>query len=410
MVGRAAVLVSLLMLAMSDTAAASTVAGGVSASDPAARAAQFRSLFSFDFTNGYGPNELLATAGGFVGTAYGGGNSGHALACSSLGCGLIFSFAAGKYRILYRFSGPDGANPAMGLIPGASGTYFGTTYYGGGAENGTVFQFSGNQVTTLYTFSGGADGGQPTRLVSAGTSNFYGITQTAGLGSEYGTIFRLAGGMLTTIKTFGTGDPSVGIVPSGIIRGADGNLYGTVEQGDATHTGSIFQVTPSGGYATLHTFMPRDGSYLAAGIIQANDGNFYGGAYAGGNLSTCRKRFIRGCGSIYRLTPSGKFTVLHTFAGPDGVGPSAPLVQASDGSLYGTTSSGGKQRCGQLHDGCGTIFRIGLDGSFATLHVFSGRDGANAEGAMIQGSDGALYGTTSGGGKNGDGSIFRLVI
>ena len=150
MVGRVAVGVGFLALATRGTVAAATVTG--SAPSHGARATQFRSLFSFDFTNGYGPNELLATGAGFVGTAYGGGNSGNALACSSLGCGLIFSFVGGKYQMLYRFSGPDGANPAMGLIPGASGTYFGTTYYGGGAGDGTVFQFSGNQLTTLYSF------------------------------------------------------------------------------------------------------------------------------------------------------------------------------------------------------------------------------------------------------------------
>ena len=87
-----------------------------------------------------------------------------------------------------------------------------------------------------------------------------------------------------------------------------------------------------------------------------------------------------------------------------------PWCKHRTGTSTERRSSGGKQRCGQLHDGCGTIFRIGLDGSFTTLHVFNGRDGANAEGALIQGADGALYGTTSGGGKNGDGLIFRLVI
>jgi len=410
MVGRATAGVLLVTLVTAGTAGAAIALRSAPWAHRAAPSAQFQSLFSFDFTNGYGPNELLPTTGGFIGTAFGGGNSKRALTCSTLGCGLIFSFVGGKYKVLYRFSGSDGANPAMGLIPGANGAYFGTSYYGGSNGNGTVFQFRRNRLTTLYTFSGGADGGQPTRLVSAGTNNFYGVTQSAGQGSEYGTVFRFAAGVLTTIKTFTTGDPSVGIVPSGIIRGADGNFYGTVEQGDATHTGSIFQVTPPSGYATLHTLKPADGSYLAAGIIQASDGNFYGTAYGGGDLSTCPKRFIRGCGSVYQLTPSGTFTVIHTFSGTDGIGPSAPLLQASDGNLYGTTSSGGKQRCGQLHNGCGTIFRIGLDGSFATLHVFNGHDGSNVEAAMIQGSDGALYGTTNGGGKNGDGSIFRMVL
>ncbi len=411
MVGRAMVGVWLLMLAAWGTAAAATLTSGGSASPyRAAASTQFQSLFSFDFTNGYSPNELLAVAGGLVGTTYGGGNSGSGFPCSTLGCGLIFSFGNGQYKVLHRFSGPDGANPAMGLLAGGNGGYFGTSYYGGSSGNGTVFQYRGHQVKTLYAFSGDADGGQPKTMVSGGSADFYDITQTAGLGSEYGTIFHLAGSVLTTLKTFGTGDPSVGMVPSGIIRATDGNFYGTIEQGDATHTGSVFQVTPSGGYSTLHTFMPTDGSYLAAGVIRANDGNFYGAASGGGDLSTCRKRFIRGCGTVYRLTPSGTLMVVHNFAGTDGTGPSAPLVQASDGNLYGTTSSGGKARCGPLHDGCGTIFRIGLDGSFSTLHVFNGRDGANPEAAMIQGSDGALYGTTSWGGKNGDGSIFRITL
>ncbi len=102
--------------------------------------------------------------------------------------------------------------------------------------------------------------------------------------------------------------------------------------------------------------------------------------------------------------------VVHNFAGTDGTGPSAPLVQASDGNLYGTTSSGGKARCGPLHARLRDDLSDRTRWKLLDAARLQGRDGSNSEAAMIQGSDGALYGTTSGGGKNGDGSIFRITV
>jgi uncharacterized repeat protein (TIGR03803 family) len=143
----------------------------------------------------------------------------------------------------------------------------------------------------------------------------------------------------------------------------------------------------------LHEFDARTEGAYPSTLIQATDGNFYGTTCCGGAL---------GHGSIYRLTPSGIVTVLYTFGGGlDGGAPRGALLQARDGNLYGTASQGGFY-------GGGTLFKIALDGTISILHPFGGgSDGATPNGALIQGSDGDLYGTTSRGGLFNEGTVFH---
>jgi uncharacterized repeat protein (TIGR03803 family) len=350
-----------------------------------------------------GPNNTL------IGTVFGGGAAGSG--CSSLGCGAIYQWVARRNAaLLHGFNGQDGGSPATGLVPGPAGVFYGTTYYGGptGADAGTVFSLSGSTLNTIYTFSGNTDGGQPDSLILANDGNLYGTTNSSGFGTTWGTIFRLTtGGSLTTLKTYTGGD---GIKPIGIMQANDGNFYGTVQQsGNTTQFGTAFRLTPAGVYTTLHTFVDADGGMLQSGLIQASDGNFYGVASEGGNPTVCPHNFAPGCGTIFRMTPSGVVTVVHYFNYADGSEPYGALLQASDGYLYGTTAGGGPGKCSRvLHVGCGTIFRISLSGQFTTLHTFRGIDGANPMAALIE-VGGVLYGTTNRGGNYGFGAIFRIT-
>ncbi len=200
---------------------------------------------------------------------------------------------------------------------------------------------------------------------------------------------------------------------NGNFPATDGNFYGTTSGGGANGSGTVFKLTPAGAQSILYSFCSQpscaDGETPYAGVIQASDGNFYGTTYAGGKTtSNCAS----GCGTVFQLTPQGALTTLYTFCSQtncvDGVGPSAGLIQASDGNLYGTTYAGGGGNCG---GGCGTIYRISLQGSFSTLKTFTNAQGAQLFAGLIQASDGNLYGTTEGGGANsGHGTVFSITL
>jgi uncharacterized repeat protein (TIGR03803 family) len=146
---------------------------------------------------------------------------------------------------------------------------------------------------------------------------------------------------------------------------------------------------------------PNDGYWPEAGLVQGSDGNFYGTTKWGGTSTNCNT----GCGTVFRISPSGTYTILYSFVGSpnDGANPDSRLVQGSDGNFYGTTQAGG------TYDG-GTVFRISPSGTETTLHQFgdSPSDGAYPIAGLVQGSDGNFYGTTYGGGANNAGTVFRI--
>ena len=354
---------------------------------------------------------VQASDGNFYGTTPQGGASDN---CSG-GCGTIFKItASGALTTLHSFDGSDGSFPYGGLVQATDGNFYGTT--GGG----TVFKITpSGTLTTLYRFNG-SDGSGPDGLVQANDGNFYGTTGGGGANGD-GTVFKITpSGTLTTLHSF-AGYPGDGAGPlgAGFIQATDGSFYGTTNVGGAnncyggTGCGTVFKITPSGTLTTLYSFCSQnncaDGYYPRAGLMQARDGNLYGTAVFGGS-GNCDN----GCGTVFKITPSGALTVLYSFAGypSDAGNPEAVLVQASDGSFYGTTYRGGADNnCDGLGytEGCGAVFKMTPGGTLTTLHSFNSTDGWGLDAGLIQARDGSFYGTTSAGGANGFGTIFRLV-
>ncbi len=322
------------------------------------------------------------------------------------------------------FNGADGADPqGVSLIQGTDGNLYGTTQSGGANDHGTVFKVSpsGGKPTTLYNFCSlpqCADGSAPLAgLVLATDGNLYGTTYGGGANNE-GTVFAITlTGTLTTLFSFcPQSDCAEGSNPfAALIQATDGNLYGAAVGGGSFGWGTVFKITTSGTLTMLHSFDVTDGSLPNSALVQGTDGNFYGTTYEGGSATTfpaCPDP--EGCGTVFRMSPTGAVTTLHSFSGADGIGPVAGLIQATDGNFYGTTEyGGGSTACNPNNPGCGTLFKITPGGTVTTLHIFGSTDGAYPYAGLVQGTDGDFYGTTVGGGANntcedGCGTVFRI--
>jgi uncharacterized repeat protein (TIGR03803 family) len=367
-------------------------------------------LLSFDGSDGSNPQWgalVQGVDGNFYGTTTGGGaNSG---GCSrSPGCGTVFKITpGGALTTLHNFNDDaNGWGPMPGLALATNGDFYGVNSNGGnfgvcfGLGCGVAFKISpGGTLNTLLEFNRGAEGGNPNSvLVQATNGNFYGTTVNGGTNGD-GAIFEMTpAGALTTLHDF---DFTDGWDPQNalMVQGADGDLYGETAGGGsfscpspAVGCGTVFRITPGGGFTSLHSFKGSDGSVPFGGLVQGSDGNFYGTTYAGGT---------NGDGTVFKITPGGRVTTLHSFDGTDGSNPDGGLVQANDGNFYGTTFAGGA-------NGDGTIFEITAGGALTTLHNFNGADGANPNAALLQGTGGTFYGTTYAGGTSGDGTVFSL--
>jgi len=368
----------------------------------------FTTLRSFDGTDGSQvfPGLVQAANGDLYGaTADGGANSNKGCVAN---CGTVFKITlAGKLTTLYSFCSEsgcsDGAEPQATLVQDTNGNLYGTTFILGADSGGTVFKISpGGKLTTLYSFcskSACGDGSNPgAALVQATNGDLYGTTLFGGSNAcSCGTVFKIApSGALTTLHSFDSTDGSG--PEAALIQATDGNFYGTTSGGGVHASGTVFKITPAGKLTTLYSFCSQtncpDGANPIAGLIQATDGNFYGTATQGG---------ANGGGTVFKITPSGKLTTLHTFDGTDGFNPEATLVLATDENFYGTTCCGGA-------DGDGTIFKITPSGKLTTLHTFDGTDGEFTAQALVQDSNGKFYGTAPDGGAAGDGTIFSLSV
>ncbi len=364
-------------------------------------------------TNGNGASlnsaVVLASDGNFYGTTTLGG---------SANFGTVFQVTpTGTVTTLVNFTGPNGSYPVCALIQASDGNLYGTT--NGGATDatghpfnyGTVFKLTlDGTLTTLFVFtnlnnSSPDDNGEYPQgtLVQGTDGNLYGTTTSGGTRDSQGhfgvgTIFKmsLTGTLLisTTVHGLVATEPSKPEFP--LIQGRDGNFYG-VSFSQGNNDGGIFRFTPGGVVTELHTFANSgaEGYNPHGGLVQGSDGNFYGTTEAAGSANT---------GSVYRLTPAGEFTVLHQWGpvqGPDGAQPRGEMMLARDGNLYGTTGSGGT-------GGVGTIFQLTPAGVLTIVfNIPNGSPASEPNTALIQGSDGNFYGRTDYGGL---GAVFRLNI
>jgi len=317
---------------------------------------------------------------------------------SKMAC-ILFAFCvattttttAQTYTDLYNF-GTNSGDPASprytGVIAqGRDGNLYTTAPYGGANNDGAVFKITpAGTLTVVHSFDG-TDGANPWAGLTLGTDgNFYGATISGGK-FGYGTIYRITPeSTLTTLHSFTNGADAAG-GGSQPIEGIDGNFYGVADGPGLYTNGVVYKITPSGVFTILHAFDGTHGSHADAPLVQGTNGNFYGTTYWGGT---------NGFGTVFRISPSGEFKVLYNFVHFD-QNPEGPMIQGSDGAFYGTTT--------EYADG-GIVFKITDPGGLTVLHDFSNADldGPSPYGGLVQATDGNFYGTTGYGAQ----FIFRI--
>ncbi len=297
-------------------------------------------------------------------------------------------------------------NAVASLIEDGDGNFYGTTQQGGINGYGSIYEITAaGQYVTVYSFAA-ADGHYPNcPLYRTSDGSLYGSTYRGGT-NNYGTLFQLTPALvLNTLYNFDLTDGRGPV--GGFVDDAAGNFYGVTAGGGVNDTGTIYRFAPGGTLTTLHSFVTADGTAPQIGLTVGRDGNFYGTTAYNGTTDN----HGAGNGTVFSLTPDGStYTVLHQFDGTnDGNGAFAGLVQGRDGAFYGSNASGGA-------NGQGTLFKVTAGGAFTVLHVFSAldasndnADGANPASTLIDGGDGRFYGTTNAGGSGGTGTVFSLT-
>jgi uncharacterized repeat protein (TIGR03803 family) len=344
---------------------------------------------------------LINVKGSLYGTTFSGGGSGE---------GTVFSITpSGTETVLHSFGGyRDGTHPYAGLID-VKGALYGTTSEGlGSGGTGSVFSItlSGTE-TVLHAFSGTTDddGSVPYAGLVNVKGTLYGTTYYGGA-DTIGIVYSITpSGTETVLYSFCGFNCYDGLEPEGGLINVEGTLYGTTSGGGAYCCGTVFKITRRGTETVLHSFggSSGDGQYPYAGLVNIR-GTLYGTTVAGGS-SSCTFYTMRGCGTVFSITPSGTERVVYNFAGGsgDGANPFAGLLNVN-GTLYGTTEVGGRH-------GYGTVFKITTGGKETVLHSFAGgrRDGANPYAGLLKVKSG-FYGTTTFGGANNDGTVFWFKL
>jgi uncharacterized repeat protein (TIGR03803 family) len=312
---------------------------------------------------------------------------------------------AQKYTDLYNLGSSTGdpANPAwIGLFTqGRDGNLYSTTQGGGtlvkGVAYGTVFQLTpAGKMTVLYSFQNKTDGVFPNSGLTLGTDgSLYGTTPAGG-STGFGTVFKITtSGQFTLLHTFngGTEGAPANAAP---IQGPDGNFYGTTSNGGGPVFGTVYKMTPSGKVTVIFSFPGNSKLGYPLALTLATDGNFYGTALGGSGTS----RY----GGVFKITPQGKLTVLYRFMGtPDGQDALGAIIQAGDGNFYGTTNGGGS-------GGVGTVYKMTPAGGLIILHSFNNDGmGMQLRAGLVQATDGKFYGATTTNPGTSAGVLFQIT-
>jgi len=298
-------------------------------------------------------NLIMDAAGNFYGTTEFGGITNGCSGTGFAGCGVVFKLSGRKETVLHRFTGgADGALPWAGVIADSSGALYGTTNAGGSVGGGVVFKLAGTKETVLHSFTGGKDGNYLTSgLLLDATGNLYGTNAYGGdIDCDYpygcGVVFKLGGKQLTVLHRF-KGPPDGESPVGGLLMGADGNLYGTTALGgESYNAGTVFELSLSGKERVLHRFRvgaheQHDGIYPDTAVVRDAEGNLYGTTEEGG---------LSSAGVVYEITADGTEKILHSFCSgdcSDGAYPNG-LIMDAKGNLYGTTAAGGVNKSGTI--------------------------------------------------------------
>jgi uncharacterized repeat protein (TIGR03803 family) len=373
-------------------------------------------------------NLIMDAAGNIYGTTFYGGT--YDCGYPYLGCGVVFELApSGVETVRHDFHWGYGSFPEGSLILDAKGNLYGATvgrdFPGFGSFLGSVFKLEPRSYRYLYRFSDLSIGALPNSgLAMDGEGNLYGTTEYGGVNScgtgwGCGTVFKLTpSGEQTVLYNF-AGAPDGERPNGGLVLDREGNVYGTTVGGGATNTncaagsfcGTVFKVAPSGDETILYRFKGGDdGGNPLAGLAIDKRGNLYGTTEIGGGETNN--------GTVFKVTPGGKESVLHSFAGGmDGSLPLASVTLDGKGNLYGTTGEGGGSGCSESA-GCGTVFEISRGGVTILYRFTGGADGGFPEGGLVLDGQGNLYGTTVAGGgtqcqsfysNTGCGVTFKLT-
>jgi uncharacterized repeat protein (TIGR03803 family) len=286
------------------------------------------------------------------------------------------------------------------LVRDAEGNLYGTTQYGGISGYGAVFKVdkSGSE-TVLYSFQGGqGDGCNPYGgLVRDAEGNLYGTTPSCG-NSNNGTVFKVAkNGNSRLLHSFAGGKDGADPLYTALLLDTKGNLYGVTAEGGSQNDGVLYKLSPKRKLTILHTFKggTKDGCFAHGTPAMDKQGNLYGTTSRCGSGSE---------GIVWKVSPQGKETVLHNFAGgsTDGANPIGGVILDAQDNFYGNTDSGGPSDDG-------TIFQLSNKGTLTLLHSFVGSDGGTPFGGVIRDTKGNLYGATLEGGSGGDGVVWKLT-
>ena len=357
-----------------------------------------RTLYSFAGGNdGSTPLSSLIEdkMGNLYGTTVSGGVGG---GCADFGCGVVFKITPKNAEsVLYSLcSQPrcsDGQNPNSAVLAAAHGNLYGTTPGGGAHGYGAVFMLSRDGAeTVLYSFQGADDGENPQApLIADKQDNLFGTTAIGGTNGG-GVVFQLTPqGVESVLHSFSGGNDGAGPL-AGLVFDKSGNLFGTTSRGGPNNAGTVFEITPSGTETVLYAF--TNDANPQASVIVDKQGNLFGTTLFGGKY---------GAGTVFKCALDGTETDLYSFAGgKDGADPQSSLIADSNGNLYGTTSAGGA-------NGRGTVFRLSPGGKETVLYAFTGgSDGEYPSAGLVADRKGNLFGTTSAGGAASVGTVFEL--
>lgn len=375
--------------------------------------AKYEVVYSFQGgSSGANPGAPVTfdSSGNLYGTTDGGGGS--------CGCGTVFKIGSAGYAVLHAFDKTDGAGPSSNLVFDNSGNVYGTTFEGG-VGAGTVFKLrpDGSEAW-LYSFLGGNDGSTPYGNIAIDSAgNIYGTTTTGGggtnceNGSQFGcgTVFEVApDGTKTTVHAFQGGSDD-GAGPGGLIIDSSGDLLVVTGEGgscslSAYGCGTVFKIPPDGKGSILYAFQGGNDGGGPIGLVADGNGNLFGATVEGGSETACSGF---GCGTVFKISTSGSESVLYAFQnGRDGAYPQAGVILDQAGNLYGTTEDAGGSGC--KGGGCGIVFKISPTGQETILRRLGMRTGTNPLAPLVLGKYGLLYGTAQFGGAHNDGVVFSI--